>query len=97
MSVHNTDLAQTIIRIFSYTVVLVSTHLNFNIHLIIKEATDNFYIFNSAIESFRKQELLSNLTSSKLTVDEVRTPQFYILTKIHKPNIPRRPAVSSVE
>ena len=32
-------------------------------------------IANSAIESFRKQELLSNSTASKLTVDEVRTPQ----------------------
>ena len=28
-------------------------------------------IVNSAIESFRKQELLSNSTSSKLTVDEI--------------------------
>ena len=32
-------------------------------------------IANSAIESFRTQELLSNSTASKLTVDEVRTPQ----------------------
>ena len=31
-------------------------------------------IVNSAIESFRKQELLSSSTASKLTVDEVRTP-----------------------
>ena len=31
-------------------------------------------IVNRVIESFRKQELLSNLTASKPTVDEVRTP-----------------------
>ena len=43
------------------------------------------------------QELLSNLTASKLTVDEVRTPQFSIFPKFHKTNIPGRPVVSSVE
>ena len=42
--------------------------------------------------------LLSNSTStaSKL-VDEVNTPQFHILPKAHKPNIPGRPVVSPVE
>ena len=54
-------------------------------------------VVNSATESFRKQELLSNSTASKLTVDEVRTPQFHIFPKVHKTNIPRRPVVSSVE
>ena len=54
-------------------------------------------IVNSAIESFRKQELLSNSTASKLTVDEVRTPQFHIFPKVHKTSIPGRPVVSSVE
>ena len=52
---------------------------------------------NRAIESFRKQELLSNSTASKLTVDEVRIPQFHILPKVYKSNIPGIPAVSSVE
>ena len=52
---------------------------------------------NSAIESFRKQELLSSSTANKLTVDEVRTPQFHIFPKVHKTNIPGRPVVSSVE
>ena len=60
-------------------------------------------IANSAIESFRKQELdkleanLSNSTANKLTVDEVRTRQFNIFPKVHKINIPGRPVVSSVE
>ena len=54
-------------------------------------------IVNSAVESFRNQELLLNSTASQLTVDEVRTPQFHILPKVHRPNIPGRPVVSSVE
>ena len=54
-------------------------------------------IVNRAIESFGKQELLSNSKASRLTVDEVRTPQFHIFPKVHKTNIPGRPVVSSVE
>ena len=54
-------------------------------------------IVNSAIESVRKQELLSDSTASKLTVDAVRTPQFHIFPKVHKTNIPGKPVVSSVE
>ena len=33
-------------------------------------------IVDSAIESFRREALLPNLTASKLTVDELRTLQF---------------------
>ena len=54
-------------------------------------------IVNSAIESFTKQKLFSNPTPSKLTVDEVRTPQFHIFPKVHKTKIPGRPIVNSVE
>ena len=54
-------------------------------------------IVNSVIEIFRKQKLLSNSTASKLTVDEVRTPHFYIFPKILKPNVPGIPVVFSVE
>ena len=49
--------------------------------------TKHSEIVNSAIESFRKQELLPNSTASKLTVNEVRTPQFHILPKVYKTNI----------
>ena len=49
---------------------------------------------NSAIESFRKQELLSNSTASRLSVDEVIIAHFHILPKVNKPNIPGRPVVS---
>ena len=51
-------------------------------------------IVNSATESFKKQEILSKPTSRKLTVDEVKTPQFHILPKNHKLNIPGRPVAS---
>ena len=54
-------------------------------------------ILRRAVESFRKQELLSNSTASKLTVHEVRTPHFHTFPKVHKPNVPETPVVSSVE
>ena len=41
-------------------------------------------IVNSAIESFRKQELLSNSAAIRLTVDEVRTPQSIFSPKFIK-------------
>ena len=52
-------------------------------------------IVNSAITINR--QLLSKSTGSKLTKDEVRTHQFCIFLKVHKPNLPRRPVVGSVE
>ena len=54
-------------------------------------------IVNSAIESFRKQELSPNSTASKLTIDEIRTPQFHVFPKVHQTSIPGRPVASSVE
>ena len=54
-------------------------------------------IVDSSLESFRKQELLPNSTARQLNVDEVRTTQFHIFPKVHKPNIPGRPLVSSAE
>ena len=52
---------------------------------------------NIIIESFKKQELPSTSTAKILTTNEVRTPQFHILPKLHKPYIPGRPVISSVE
>ena len=54
-------------------------------------------IANSAIESFRKQELSRNSTASKLTIDEIRTPQFHVFPIVHQTSIPGRPVASSVE
>ena len=52
---------------------------------------------NKSIESFMKQNLLDKSTAQKLTVEDPRTSHFYILPKIHKPDIPGRPVVSSVD
>ena len=54
-------------------------------------------IVNSTIESFRKQELISNSTASKFGLDKVRTPQFHISPEAHKPSVPGRLVVSSIE
>ena len=54
-------------------------------------------IVNSAIENLREQDLLSNSTARKCTLDEVKSPQFHIFPKVHKPNIRERPIVISVE
>ena len=68
-----------------------------NNHHSLDPAVKYFEIVNSAIESFRKQQLLSNSTASKLTLDEVRAPQFHIFPKVHNINIPGRHVVSSVK
>ena len=54
-------------------------------------------IVNSTIESFKKEELISNSTASKLSLDKVRTPQFHISPEAHKPSVPGRLVVSSIE
>ena len=38
---------------------------------------------NNTIESFEKQERLSTSNSNKITTNNLRTPQFHILPKIH--------------
>ena len=54
-------------------------------------------IVNSAIENLREEDLLSNSTARKCTLDDVKSPQFHILPKVHKPNIQERRIVISVE
>ena len=68
-----------------------------NNHHSLDLAVKYFEIVNSAIESFRKQQLLSNSRASKLTLDEVRAPQFNIFPKVRNINIPGRHIVSSVK
>ena len=51
-------------------------------------------IVSSAPESFRKQDLLSNSTASKLTINEARRCQFHIFLKVHKPEVPGRLVVN---
>ena len=54
-------------------------------------------IVNNTIKNFKKQELLSTSIAKKLTTNDVRTSKFHIFPKMHKPSIPERPIVSSVE
>ena len=54
-------------------------------------------IVNNTIESSKKQELLFTSTAKKRTTSNIRTQQFHISRKLHKPNISERPVVSSVE
>ena len=54
----------------------------------------NIPILSTVLQkSFKKQELSSNSAASKLTLKEIKTPQFHIISKVHNPNIPGRPAV----
>ena len=55
------------------------------------------HVFNSTIDTVKKQELLSTSTAKKLAANDVRTLQIYVLPKIPKTNIPGRPVVSLVE
>ena len=74
---------------------------SFKITRFMKNQTDAIVkhskIVNRAIKNFRKKELLSYSTASKLTVDEIGTTHFGNLPKVHQPNIPERLITSSVE
>ena len=55
-------------------------------------------MFGSRIyRRFQKARTIIKFDSKQTDLDEVRTPQFQILPKVHKTNIPGRPVVSSVE
>ena len=54
-------------------------------------------IVNNTIKFIKKQELLSTSIAKKLTTNDVKTSKFHSFPKMHKPSIPERPVVSSVE
>ena len=45
---------------------------------------------------FKESKQLENKPAEGLKTIKARTPQFYLLPKIHKENIPGRPVVSSI-
>ena len=53
-------------------------------------------LINSTINRFNESNQLENKLAKGLKTIEARTPQFYLLPKIHKENIPGRPVVSSI-
>ncbi|XP_066925555.1 uncharacterized protein [Clytia hemisphaerica] len=48
------------------------------------------------IESLRKSKLLDDKTTEMLTETQPKTPKFYTTPKIHKPDNPGRPVISSI-
>ena len=54
-------------------------------------------LVNIAIDSLHKQNHINEKLANGLKMNEARTPLFYLLPKIHKPDNPGRPVVSSVE
>ena len=53
-------------------------------------------LINNTIETFKQNKQLEKKLAEGLKAVEPRTPQFYLLPKIHKANIPGRPVVSSI-
>ena len=68
-----------------------------NDYIKIPQLNKHAEIVITAFEKFRKQKFLKDSTAKKLIVEEIRTPQFHILPKIYKPDIPGRLVVSSAE
>ena len=48
------------------------------------------------IQQFKEQELIDDKLASNLIPENVKTPRFYLLPKVHKVNNPGRPVISSV-
>ena len=51
---------------------------------------------NNAIKKLKPARLLNEKIETKLEVQEAKTPAFYIFSKIHKPDNPGIPVISSV-
>ena len=53
-------------------------------------------LVNRFIDNFKNEKLRDEKTANALKATDVKTPYFYLLPKIHKPNNPGRPVVSSI-
>ena len=53
-------------------------------------------IIKSKINNLENENLLTTKTASSLLEEKIKTPEFYLFPKIHKPNNPGRPVISSV-
>ena len=54
-------------------------------------------LVNDTITRFKKEKLLPQNIADGLSTSNTRTPKFYLSPKIHKPNNPGRPVISSVD
>ena len=53
-------------------------------------------LVNRTIDNFKKERILDEKIANALKATDVKTPHFYLPPKIHKPNNPGRPVVSSI-
>ena len=53
-------------------------------------------LVNGTIDNFKKERILDEKIANALKATDVKTSHFYLLPKIHKPNNPGRPVVSSI-
>ena len=54
-------------------------------------------IINNAIDNLLKVNKLPEKVAQSLKNDKLKTPKFYTLPKVHKPNNPGRPVVNSID
>ena len=64
--------------------------------LIFNPTNDYTEIVENTIRSLKASGSITNNIADQLMPENVRTPKFYLLPKIHKPLIPGRPVISSV-
>ena len=53
-------------------------------------------LINTSIRNFVKEKLITEKSGKALSVENPKTPRFYMLPKKHKPNNPGRPVVNSI-
>ena len=62
------------------------------------DPTENhLQLVNNAIDSLKRYNHINEKLANGLRMSEARTPQLYLLPKIHKPENPGRPVVSSID
>ena len=69
---------------------------NFYKKLTHNPTSEHAALVDNAIDNMKHRGALEEKTAKKLKTDNPKTPRLYFLPKIHKPNNPGRPVVSSI-
>ena len=69
---------------------------NFYKKLTHNPTSEHAALVDNAIDNLKHRGALDEKTAKKLKTDNPKTPRLYFLPKIHKPNNPGRPVVSSI-
>ena len=69
---------------------------NFYKKLTHNPTSEHAALVDNAIDNMKHRGALDEKTAKKLKTDNPKTPRLYFLPKIHKPNNPGRPVVSSI-